>query len=145
MIAELNCDPLAQELFTLARQYAFLCAEEIIDTKHLLLAATEVTPREWHGYPELTRAGLLDAMDGILGYNSELSDRRPSRLSPSALDVLGTAAEKASQCGRPVSCKDIWTALLEDARGMGCFLIRRLGVDPKELQQRLSRESSNTA
>jgi len=145
MIAELNCDPLAQELCLLARQYAFLCADEIIDTKHLLLAATKVTPGEWHGYSELTEARLLDAMEGILGHNSELSDRRPSRLSPSALDVLGSAAEKASQCGRPISCKDIWTALLEDTSGMECFLIRRLGIEPKELRQRLGRESSNKA
>jgi hypothetical protein len=145
MESELTCDPLAQELCRLARQYAFLCAAETVDAQHLLLAAIEVTPGDWHGCPQLTRARLLDAMEGVLGEGTELSDRRPSRLSPSALYVLGGAAAKASQRGSPASCRDIWVALLEDSRGMGCFLIKRLGIDPTELRHRFGNESSNTA
>jgi ATP-dependent Clp protease ATP-binding subunit ClpA len=136
---------MAQKLCWLARQYAFLCAEEFVETKHILLAATEVTPMEWHGYEQLTIGQLLDAMAGILGVRSDLCECRPCRLAPNVVEVLTVAAERASRSGRAISCQDIWIALLEEEMGMCSFLIKRLDIDPKELQQRLQRVPPNTA
>ena len=144
MTSELECDARAQKLCWEARQYAFLCAEEWIETRHLLLAAVEVTPMEWHGFPQLTQARLLDAMERTLR-SSELSDVRPTRRAPAAQEVLATAAEMASQAGRPVSCRDIWVALLEDARSTARFWLESVGIDANELQQRLREKPSNTA
>ncbi|MGD0897842.1 MAG: Clp protease N-terminal domain-containing protein [Thermoguttaceae bacterium] len=145
MKSELVCDPMAQEVCCLARQYAFLFAEEFVETKHMLLAATEVTPMEWHGYEQLTRKRLLDVMEGILGLSSELSDGRPCRLAPDTNEVLATAAQTAARAGRAISCRDLWTALLEREMGTPSFLIKRLGIDPKELKQRIQQAPHNTA
>lgn len=145
MTSEFVCDSMAQRLCGLARQYAFLCAEEFIDTKHLLLAAVEVTPVEWHGCERLTERRVLDAMPGIDAVNSELSDSRPCRLSPAANDVLGIAAGMASRSGRAISCQDIWIALLEDRRGTCSSLMKRLGIDPLELQKRFRGTPPNMA
>jgi Clp amino terminal domain, pathogenicity island component len=133
-------DDTAQRLCGLARQYAFLFGEEFVGTEHLLLAAAEVTPTDWHGYPGLSRKGVLNAMDAVLGKPGgvELHERRPQRLTPRARDALRRAVERAAAAGRPVNCRDMWAGLLGEQEGLANEILSRLSVVPEQLRTRLA-------
>jgi ATP-dependent Clp protease ATP-binding subunit ClpA len=132
-------DDTAQRLCRLARQYAFLFGEEFVGTEHLLLAAAEVTPSEWHGFPSLCRKGVLDAIEAVLGKRGgvEVDDRRPQKLTPRASEALRQAVESAARVSRPVGCRDVWLGLLSDEDGLAVELLARLGVESDELRDRL--------
>ncbi len=132
-------DAPAQRLCWLARQYAYLFGEEYVGTEHLLLAATEVTPADWHGYAGLTPEGVRDGLEALAGQRGgfELDQRRPTKLTPRAREVLRRAAERAATRGRPVSCRDVWLGLLGDPEGLAYELLTRLQVVPERLRERL--------
>jgi hypothetical protein len=138
-VSDVAWDDTAQRLCRLARQYAFLFGEEFVGTEHLLLAAAEITPTDWHGFPGLCRKGVLDAMDEVLGKRGavELDERRPQKLTPRASEALRWALECAGGMSRPVSCRDVWLGLLSDQDGLAVGLLARLGVGTDELRNRL--------
>jgi hypothetical protein len=133
-------DETAKSLCRLARQYAFLFGEEVVGNEHLLLAAVEITPTDWHGFPGLTRKGILDAMDSVLGKRGglELHERRPRKFTPRASATLRRAVERAAEAGRPVSCRDVWAGMLGDQEGIAYELLTRAGVVPEQLRMKLA-------
>jgi hypothetical protein len=139
-VTDIAWDETAQRLCRLARQYAFLFGEEFIGTEHLLLAAAEVTPTDWHGFPSLSRKGALDAMEALLGKRGggELPERRPQKLTPRASAALRRAVEGAAAVGRAVGCRDLWAGLLGEQEGLVQELLTRLGVVPEQLRLRLA-------
>ncbi len=137
-------DDTARRLCWLARHYAYLFGEEFVGTEHLLLAATEVTPADWHGCPGLTRDGVLNVIEALLGKRGglDLDDRRPHKLSPRASEALRRALERAAVASRPVTCRDVWIGLLGDQEGQANELLTRLGVVPEQLRERLGEPGS---
>jgi len=138
-VSDFAWDDTAQRLCRLARQYAFLFGEEFVGTEHLLLAAAEMTPTDWHGFPCLCRNGVLDAMDEVLGKRggAELDERRPQKLTPRASEALRLALESATRANRPVGCRDVWLGLLSDEDGLAIKLLACLGVGSEELRNRI--------
>ena len=138
-VLDIAWDDTAQRLCRLARQYAFLFGEEFVGTEHLLLAAAEITPTDWHGFPSLSRNGVLDALEALLGKRSgELPERRPQKLTPRASAALRRAVESAAAAGRAVGCRDLWAGLLGEQEGLAQELLSRLGVPPEQLRVRLA-------
>jgi hypothetical protein len=144
-VSDLVWDDTAQRLCWLARQYAFLFGEEFVGTEHLLLAAAEVTPHDWHGYSGLTRDGVLNMIEALQGKRggSELGDRRPRQPTPRAREAMETAAEHAVLGNRAVSIRDIWIGLLPDEEGLPNEILSRLGVAPMQLRKKLTEPSAS--
>jgi hypothetical protein len=139
-VSDIAWDDVAQRLCRLARQYAFLFGEEFVGTEHLLLAAAEVTPTDWHGFASLSREVVLDAMDAVLGKRTggELPERRPRKLTPRASAALRQAVDCAAAAGRAVSCRDLWAGLLAEQDGLVQELLTCIGVVPEQLRIRLA-------
>lgn|SRR5262245_9680200 len=139
-VSDVAWDDTAQRLCRLARQYAFLFGEEFIGTEHLLLAAVEVTPADWHGFPDLTRDTVLHAIESVLGKGgrTEIHERRPRRLTSRANEALRRAVEHAAAARRPVGYRDVWAGLLSDQEGLVDELLIRLGVVRGRLRERLA-------
>lgn len=139
-VSDVAWDDTAQRLCWLARQYAFLFGEEFVGTEHLLLAAAEVTPPDWHGCSGLTRDGVLNMIEALHGKRgeSELNDRRPHKLTSRARETMERAVERAALGSRAVTCRDIWIELLHDGEDLANEILCRLGVAPIQLQKKLA-------
>ncbi len=135
-----NFESLGEEFCWHVRNFACIYGDKYVDTIHLLLAATEVTPVELHGYPELTTTSITKAIEILhLGSASQApGEHQPQRLSPQAQEIVAKAIGFAATTKRPPSLRDVWVALAMEERGVVPRLLEHLSIQPSELLRRVS-------